>query len=37
VAVQGKKLKGWRRGKKLNLTGTTNSEFIDLAQIWDAS
>jgi putative endonuclease len=27
-----KQLKGWRREKKLNLIGTTNPEFKDLAQ-----
>jgi hypothetical protein len=29
-----KRLKGWRREKKLNLIGTINPEFKDLAQIW---
>jgi putative endonuclease len=28
------KLKGWRREKKLNLIGTINPEFKDLAQTW---
>jgi hypothetical protein len=27
-------LKGWRREKKLNLIGTINPEFKDLAQTW---
>jgi hypothetical protein len=30
----GKQLKGWRREKKLNLIGTINPEFNDLAQTW---
>ena len=29
-----KQLKGWRREKKLNLIGTINPEFKDLAQTW---
>jgi hypothetical protein len=29
-----KQLKGWRRVKKLNLIGTINPEFKDLAQTW---
>ena len=29
-----KQLKGWRREKKLNLNGTINPEFKDLAQTW---
>jgi putative endonuclease len=29
-----KQLKGWRREKKLNLTGTINPEFKDLAWTW---
>jgi putative endonuclease len=29
-----KQLKGWRRAKKLNLIGTINPEFEDLAQTW---
>ena len=29
-----KQLKGWRRAKKLNLIGTTNPAFEDLAQTW---
>jgi hypothetical protein len=29
-----KQLKGWRREKKLNLIGTINPEFKDLAQSW---
>ena len=29
-----KQLKGWRRAKKLNLIGTINPEFKDLAQSW---
>jgi putative endonuclease len=29
-----KQLKGWRRAKKLNLIGTINPEFKDLAQTW---
>jgi hypothetical protein len=28
------RLKGWRRDKKLNLIGTINPEFKDLAQTW---
>jgi hypothetical protein len=30
----GKQLKGWRREKELNLIGTINPEFKDLAQSW---
>ena len=29
-----KQLKGWRREKKLNLIGTQNPEFKDLAEQW---
>ena len=29
-----KQRKGWRREKKLNLMGTINPEFKDLAQTW---
>jgi putative endonuclease len=29
-----RQLKGWRREKKLNLIGTINPEFKDLAQTW---
>jgi hypothetical protein len=31
---RGKQLKGWR-AKKLNLIGTINPKFKDLAQTWD--
>jgi putative endonuclease len=35
AAIAGEKqLKGWRREKKLNLIGTINPEFKDLAQTW---
>jgi putative endonuclease len=32
--ARGKQRKGWRREKKLNLIGTINPEFKDLAQTW---